>query len=77
MQDVALRYEPVVAPQPEAAPEQCSVPPPAVAAVLLANSARWQLRQESTCMPITLRGLSLFLAEADGALEEHSLTREL
>ncbi len=38
-----------------------------MAAVLLVNAARWQMRDGSPSMAIVLRGLSLLVAQAEGA----------
>ena len=65
-QDVALRLEPDASPD-AAASNTDTVPPAPMAAVLLANSARWQLRHGATSMAIVLRGLSLLTAQAEGA----------
>lgn len=70
-QDVALRYEPAAAAVPAASsPAPETVPPPLVAAVLLVNSTRCRLLHKSPSTQFTLRGLSLFIAEAEGAFPE-------
>ncbi len=64
-QDVALRLEPDASPD-DGTSATDTVPPAPMAAVLLANSARWQLRHGATSMAVALRGLSLLIAQAEG-----------
>ncbi len=65
-QDVALRLEPGTLPVGGLSDGE-TVPPAPMAAVLLVNAARWQLRDGSRSMAIVLRGLSLLVAQAEGA----------
>ena len=63
---MALRLEPDASPVAGGS-DADTVPPAPMAAVLLANAARWQLRHGDTSMAVVLRGLSLLIAQAEGA----------
>ena len=66
-----MRYEPAAAAVPAASsPAPETVPPPLIAAVLLVNSTRCRLLHKSPSTQVTLQGLSLFIAEAEGAFPE-------
>ena len=75
-QDVALRLEPGTRPAC-GVPDSETVPPAPMAAVLLVNAARWQLRDGSRSMAIVLRGLSLLVTQAEGEFAAASLPADL